>query len=438
MSSSDNTMGSLVVTAPEALISVSDAAFRPVPDGTAVGLLSVDLPPGPYRVSARIGLTEASETVVVQPGLPTSVCLDVQFESAAPAKRIRTTESEHIRLTSDACDAVARAGGPQAGLVIVLRDTSQTGGHTPLARNVVLRDSHRRQVSPRRGRWRESTSDSQVATWAVRLRPGGYTLSVPDATGKTTVEQSVWLAERWLTLMFLPVGAAGPLQAMASVHLVPLDNAGWDPGAEETFASEVILTGLRDGSPALSPDSMKRLRGGDYQNPMFAILAAHALINTFRSAELLDTIVAHLEDMVGRHPDVLALRACARLLDQDEPGLSVPWPPMLADSYKCLLEADRVNPAVLPAGSTAERIAAAQLASGPWLQWTAMGDPKRSGRSAAASVLFAHLERTAARMDSTWTESAKALGTPELARRLAMPESLIKDGLRTLRARERD
>lgn len=111
---------------------------------------------------------------------------------------------------------------------------------------------------------------------------------------------------------------------------------------------------------------------------------------------------------------------------------------MLADSYRCLLEADRVNPAVLPAGGTAERIAAAQLASGPWLQWTAMGDPKRRGRSAAAMVLFSHLKRTAARMDSTWSESAKALGTPGLARRLAMPESLIKDGLRTLHARERD
>jgi hypothetical protein len=135
---------------------------------------------------------------------------------------------------------------------------------------------------------------------------------------------------------------------------------------------------------------------------------------------------------------VLALRACSKLLDHDAPAVSVPWPPMLAASYRCLLDADRINSSVLPAGSTSERIAAAQLAAGPWLQWTAMGDPKRRGKDAAANVLFDHLNATASRLEITWHESASTLGTPELARRLAMPESLIKEGLRTLRARHRD
>src|SRR5215469_6128459 len=101
MSSSDPVPGRLVVRSPGAVLDVLDSWLEPLCGSGAVGELSLEVAPGAYQISARIGYTEKIQLVVVRPGDSIEIDVPVEFDAAAPVEGTRTANETHGDLARD-------------------------------------------------------------------------------------------------------------------------------------------------------------------------------------------------------------------------------------------------------------------------------------------------------------------------------------------------
>ncbi|MFD6888246.1 hypothetical protein [Streptomyces sp. NPDC059957] len=374
---------------PNTLLSVFDGALRPI--ASKEGELRMSLEPGVYRIQGRVGSAENTQLIMLAPGAEEHRDLTVEFAVGAPANGTRTVNETHGELTRRLSSVLAAGAGPESGAVLILR-TLRDSPQAPLDGDLaVLLDSRLRPVSEWSSEWIPDPTHGTAIGRCGRLTPGPYLLrtgrtaypgSVPGAAEDRTetypgsvvegswtewTDQTVWLCAGWQTLVFLPNTLSGPDPRGASVHMVPLGEVWepWDPTAVEV---EAALAGLRDGvMPA--PEAIDELANEKDANPMLAILALHRERDRWKPSKAYTRVVRGLLDRLRpAHPDVLA--AAARLTP-----MTVPWPPMLRSAYRhCLLPADAEDGRVLPAGSPAERVAAALRPSRAWLQWAATQD----------------------------------------------------------------
>ena len=115
-------------------------------------------------------------------------------------------------------------------------------------------------------------------------------------------------------------------------------------------------------------------------NPMAAIYAAHAVAGAAKhdDRELLTAVTERLRDVLGKHPDVEALR----LLVNGSTGYRYEAPPMLASSWSLVVSAATQRADLVPRGSLAAQVATALWGDGPWLVWLAdrlEEDARRTG-----------------------------------------------------------
>ncbi|MEU5957729.1 hypothetical protein [Streptomyces sp. NPDC047525] len=461
------------------LLSVFDSTLRQI--ASKEGKLSMALAPGVYRIQARVGSAEKTELVMLTPGARKRRRLTVEFAAGAPAHGTPTANETHGELARRLSSEVAAGAGPESGAVLILRTLRDTPEAPPRGDLAVLLDSRLRPVSRWSSDWIPDPHHTAIGRCG-RLEPGPYVLrtghsaypgsaagstdgrteAAPEAAaaGSRTewTDQTVWLCAGWQTLVFLPNTPSGPDSRGASVHMVPLRTA-WDPGDLTALMVEASLAGLRDGVLP-GADAIEKLAKEKTANPMLAILALHRERDLWKPSEAYASVVhGLLVRLWPAHPDVLA--AWARLNPT-----TVPWPPMLRSAYRhCLLPADAEDGRVLPAGSPAERVAAALRPSRSWLQWASTQDlltghyakqaipwetrgpgayqfGERDGWAAEGKEVRAP-ETAVDRVAKAVTEIAalretgdqqvvNRLGSRKLARRFELPETLVVAALRDL------
>lgn len=355
------------------------------------GILKMSLEPGVYRIQGRVGSAENTQLITLAPGAKEHRDLTVEFAASAPTYGTRTANETHGELAFRLSSKLAANFGPGSGAVLILR-TLRDSPKAPLFGDLaVLLDSRLRPVSEWSSEWIPDPDHGTAIGRYGRLTPGPYVLrtgrtaypgSAPDSAEDRTeaypgavmegrwtewTDQTLWLCAGWQTLVFLPNTPSGPDPRGASIHMVPLHEA-WEPWDPTAMAVEAALAGLRDGvMPAA--DAIKELAKEKRANPMLAILALHRERDRWKPSKAYEKVLLGLLDRLRpAHPDVLA--AAARLTP-----MTVPWPPMLRSAYRhCLLPADAQDGRVLPAGSPAERVAAALRPSRSWLQWASAQD----------------------------------------------------------------
>lgn len=421
MPTSEIADGHLQVRAPGARIDVLDAWLRPVPGAVASDDLDVPLAAGAYRVDARVGADLEHRLVLVRPGQVATVAIEVAFGASAPVAGT-TTENEMHGYLADRLTG----GGP--GLTVVVRGL-RDAEMAPLDVGIEVLDVDGRRVPiPDPARDSGDPATARAVGWTVPAGPGGYRLrwAVP---GAEPMEQSVWVAPGWQTVLFVPQGPRGPVPALGSVHLLAAGSR-FDPHDRRAWAIENALTALESGRPA--PDGPRRtedLRASD--NPMLMLLTVHLLLRSpTRSAAVLDA-VRTLDAVLGPHPDVLALVRHLGLRDA-----AGDWPPMLAVSLDLLLTA-----AAVPPGSLAEAVTGQRHAGGPLLLWDpsglvtggggpAMSAPDRPGGAPVPPVALDRVRRVlddvGHRIGASPAATAARLGPVEIGRRLGMAPGLVE------------
>lgn len=364
--------------------------FRPV--ATGFGSLSAELPPGFYEIRMRAGPIVERRLVRVSSGETLRLAdLQVSFPSAAPVAGTSTTHEPHMWLAEEASRAL-RGSPTRTGLVLMVRDVRGPGG-PPLdpadLQSLRLLDSRLQPLPGTAQGWRVERSLA-AATWVGTLPPGGYALRA----GAQPVDQSLWLAEGWQTIVFVTTGEAGLRVEAASVHMTQLDMA-WMPQEREVgLALELALWGLREGRAVVPDDLMSLLLGSKFVNPMLGIVGAHALaLRADLGPDGLDIVIANLQWLVPGHPDVAALRhlagarratagAAGGTVAAPAPASAIPpvtWPPMLLESYRALIRSDARDPGAITDGSVAQEAAAHLQIRDVWTSWRPF-DPARTLR----------------------------------------------------------
>jgi len=358
--------------------------FRPVASG--LGRLSADVAPGVYQVVTRAGPVVERRLISLAAGeAHTENDLTVAFPSAAPVRGTTTSHEYHEQLAGAASrQPQGKVPGADSGLVVMVRDVRGQNG-PPLdpseLRAFQLLDSSLSRVEAFDAGWIGTATDG-AAAWSGQLASGGYALrtvagaaapTAPRRPPVTTVDQSVWLAPGWQTLVFITTGAGGPSPASASVHMSRL-GVGWDPSEREVDqALELAQWGLREGRAVVPDDLLGLLLGSKFQDPMLGIVGAHGLLlRPSVDPILLRTVLQNLDGLVPGHPDVAGLRRMAQERGVDAPPVTpgaATWPPMLVASYRGLINADARDPGVIVDGSVAERAAARLSLEGIWTSW---------------------------------------------------------------------
>ena len=408
--------GRLVVEAPGCTITVQDSQLNEVVRSTAAGSLDRRLPSGVYRVVARIGPTEESRLVVIRPMVRLRLAIPLRFETAATVYNAATENESHATLAATLTGPIIPPTD-EGALVVLLRilpwhkydgliDQGADEAPAPNAGDLPSDVRHRIEAADVAGSFELFDADGteielpvaeydwthRAVGWRWNLPAGGYLLRW--STGpERAVDQAIWVAADWQTVMFVPLGQSGPRPASGSVQLLPktgIWSEGPDPDAWET---EARLADLRAARP--SPASNYRdILGRDGSPPMLRLIAAVSLLTLAWDAdpdpETLTDLRTGYQQLVAELgadcPDVIALETDVGESDRDRRRAT--WPPMLSSSYDLLLRADRAGREVIVPGSTAESASIGRLTGGPWLLWMSVPRALMSTRPLPADDVF--------------------------------------------------
>lgn len=363
MSSSET--GRLVVTGTQVgtWLEVYDGAFRVV--GENWDYVNIDVPEGVYQLQATLAGNQTTRLISVRPGHAVEQELSVPFSAAAPVEGLVSSRPIHSDFAAWLSKYVADTEGAAAGLVLILRNFDD--GPKLQADRVELLDNQLKPVPQWPQPW--FLADADIVGKSARLRPGPYVLRTrvkQAGDDDAVIDQTVWLANEWQTLIFLPNSERGPDARGMSVQMTPLSEP-WDPTAESSLELEAAVGGLRAGASDVSPRMIRSAFRQVATNPMLAIATLQMWPRKSVTEDReFKSLITRLLEALGNHPDVLSLAAADRRTD----ATPVPWPPMFDRSYrKFLLAADVEEKDLIPEDSPAELIAPFLRIPGPLLQW---------------------------------------------------------------------
>lgn len=354
----------------------------------------------------------------------------LSFASAAPMEQTITSHEYQQAAAADISrmDPKQISRGRGSWLFLFIRDLGVNRIGNP-AEKMTLHDLRGREVIDfsRLGETGHD-QDASGATWYgcnIELAPGFYRLRVARH-GLPGLEQSLILVKDWQLQVFLVrdpwLSAVSPNisgQTIASEVIVNLSAGsifmvrpghGFDPQDPSVRLTELARQGLTTGRIPLNKEDLMQMFGGKFENPMLGLFAAHLLLPlleikssmTFqrpldhemlkrnisiqmvlggtidgivgphtrqRLRQLLEEVAGNLEGLLGKHPDVRAIRKELSGNENISTGHEKSGPPpMLRRSWEALL---RLDPgySLAKAGSIIERIADRIWSAGPWLVW---------------------------------------------------------------------
>lgn len=375
-----------------------DSGMRRVAEG--LGRLEAgDLRPGLYKVKFKSGETVSEKSILLNSPvteingpllkLPTAVPIaasaDIQpAQAPAPAARKNSRPASPANrpggfaLAPRAIQAqlpkksVSPWKGKGSGFYFELRATGAKSPHRVLAAVSLVNEED--------DEWRPAGEATKLSH-RLDCPPGVYRLRVRLAD-VGDIQMSLPAIEGWRTLVYLPVRDAGLDEAM---EVPDIGNAGIllsktdatpDLAGEMVYWTEQARLALASCRPVAPKEEFRRLLQNDWNEPMYLLFGAHLLLlDDKRDWELLGGLIARLEQLIPGHPDVRLLSfflkiqtsAQARFTD----SIELPWPPMLAPSWRLLLNPVMRDRVVLPAGSASAAASMRQWGSSVWLLWAA-------------------------------------------------------------------
>ncbi|MER8786008.1 hypothetical protein NKH60_33435 [Mesorhizobium sp. M1006] len=347
-------------------IRLLDARFEPVALASNTGSITVDVAPGLYEVGFREGDGWERQHVIAAPEAGEVTVVQVARSHGREATLEMMPET--LPQPHDNATVVVSFTGTTHGLADIATTPKITATLTganfdaPVAANLVP------------GEWRN---------WRFAVAPGHWRLRLSDPGERQPFELPLTVCPGYRIEIVAPLCSTGEMSIdleRLRVRLLPLDM----PGAMDatlTGFEEAALAALGSGRALYGPDIeqlVDNLADDKALNPMLGIFAAH-LCDRGHDDDLpfQKRLLDKLADLTGgeavRHPDVAALRLRFRMRTSqpigDEPP--VPFPPLLAASWGALLDAARVRPELIPAGSLSELIASRLWSSSLWMAWTA-------------------------------------------------------------------
>jgi hypothetical protein len=374
-------------------IRLLNARFEPVTLPANVGHVTVAVPPGVYELGFRTSTGWQSQHVVADPALN-----EVTVAQESPTSGSRSA-------ASDPLPAVEPRPQPKPGTSVVVSLTGTPSGlydvdTAPKVLVTLSRGDDRDEIVPDLvpGQWR---------SFQFAVPPGYWRLRLSEPGDRPPFELPLTVCPAYRVEVVAPLCSTGNMSVdleRLRVRLLQLDNtapmdpllAGFEEAALRALGSGRTLYG-RDFEQQL----IDNLVGDKVHNPMLGILAAH-LCDRGRDDDLpfQMQLLSRLDSLTGLpaivHPDVAALRLRFRMRTgqpiDNEPA--APFPPLLAASWGALLDAARLRPSLIPAGSLCERVAARLWSSSLWVAWSAAPlatplQPRAVTRSATAEAKVA-------------------------------------------------
>lgn len=390
------------VTAADAAteILILDGSFSRVAVG--VGRLDAQLPAGLYKVKLLAGDAVEELLVEVPSELPAQ---EPRFEIEQPTQPLAFSSSAPLESTSTShkfqsgpASALSRQKpirkGSGSQIFLFVRDSLAAGRREPW-RGVAICTAEGEQLAELSV---DGVFDRKAHYGALHLEvnPGSYLLAVDTKRAWGVLAMAVVTVAGWQTQVFLDArdyqrGTAVDQRRAdledASIFMTRL-GAGFDAASPLLRLSDLARKALVRGRPLLRHTSQFReelalMLEGKFENPMLGLYALHLLLlETERDDALIEDVLKNLRRLgLAEHPD---LRACELATREPTPEDRFPEPPMLFASWRLLVVASGAEPALIPYGSLAERIASRLVGSGSWLVWRQLSDAAEKERQREA------------------------------------------------------
>ena len=419
-----------------------DQSLAPIERG--IGRIEANVPSGLYVLQAQIGARLTEKLLRVAESDVRCDELRLEIPSATPTHGTSTLNETHEEaaqyLSQNPWRSIESCRGRLLLMVRDIRDVRGPDISPEDLEGVSLADSNGQAVldvaqAVRQVREEFQQQSRQAKGWlafSTDLEPGNFVVRWPQRkspriSSPQSIEQAIVIPSPgsivmgdetpWTVCVFIhrdPV-TKRILHESTRVHLTPLPTGfhGWnEESIQINLALEAALTAVERGEPAsvvdLSSDNMRLLLGEKFSNPMLGIVGAHALLLRPRIKwSTFDIVVNNLSRLVPGHPDVEALRAIGhfrRTADAGRSDIVIETPPMLAASYRSIVDREWAESGLIRQGSSAEKVAGRLVSCGPWTMWAA----------ASASSLDdqAELIRTASRGDFSLGGTQRGGRTP--------------------------
>ena len=350
----------------------------------AIGDLDRTVPPGVYKVRAKLGDALAEELVIVDSDLRIDLSSRLSVGSAAPLQgtaRKREYDMDTAALGSATVEVEAGHG---ARIFVMARVWGAGAAGSPPPTSLHAQDGTllaEPQPSP---------ADPQGLAYAVNVEvdPGPYFLRWSDESG-VPAEQCVHAVEGWQTQIFVLEDGAEEAELGRTRVSVHMGRKDFNPHEDQLVLAEEARTALA-GERRVAADFLNQALPEKFENPMLGLFGAHLMLLA-RDAERharedephddghprapvvfeqsrFDIVVGALRELLGeRHPDVVALstQATGTTLDSLEP---IGAPPMLWRSWLLLIAASNAIPKLVPVSTWRRTLKLLPLR--PFLLWS--------------------------------------------------------------------
>lgn len=348
-------------------LQIVDTHFAPVEDG--FGALSADLPPGIYKVRARVGNDRIDRLVVVREGTQAVHLQPVPISSPIPLPDTANADARHEEHLAHAMARSPRDHGFGAGaaLLLCVRGLGKDRASRAAVAGLRLRSSAGAVLYD----FADPIyleDDPGISTVFLGLEPGSYVLS--DEGGGRPVAMAVPALQGWQTQVFM-FAAHDPLRRRIApdftdraMVMAPLGAQLADVAASlrRQERTRLILTHRR---PLSFPHVFSLVRDPS-PNPMECLLAAYLLGDPSRQSRLASSIAAMVARVWGKQaPDVIALRAAAGEPPEGLHRQAAVLPPVLRASWRLLTR----RPDLFGVGSPLRSVSARVVSQGIWFGW---------------------------------------------------------------------
>jgi hypothetical protein len=368
----------------------------------------VGVVPGAYKVEFRTAVETRAQIVVVTEGEIREVWLDERLKvaSAAPVKGSSTSHeyqrgpAAHESREPPLPPPPGHNGGSHLFLFVRDHDVEAWANENP-ALGLSLHQLDGGLLYDLGSQGGFSGHYNAQGHWTalhVNLDPGAYLLRLETPT-KGIVQQVVHLCTGWQTQLFLlarSYGRGAERRRQADLARGSLfmakPESGFQPEERQLYLTEVALRALADGRSVPGAERSEMM-WEKFNNPMLGLFGAFLHLRRPRvDPRLMRTVFGNLRELLGPHPDVIALgwALVARWAAEGHPAeLLTPIqraveeagamtvPPMLRAACDAVGAASFTHPGLVAPDSLAERVTTRMLLASPWLLWTATAEELR-------------------------------------------------------------
>ena len=409
-------------------LKVLDGQFQPVAQGQ--GYLSLDLPPGIYKVQATAGFQSWSQLISLEKGETENVdvpAMDLQI--SAPLDGSRFAHEYHQWAAYEESRKVHADRGRGSAIFIMIRrftekQSAPAAPQGPLEHAMTGLTLHDRDgklivdLVEKAAHQETDPRNPNYDPWAacnVAVDPGYYRLRQELYPGKTIEMPLVAAQGRQLQLFALlaPVSSPTPLlranlvessifysefnpdQPGLSQGLPFLSNEAQQGDRLTEIARQALLS-----RRAVASDELGQLFIQKFQNPMLGILGGYLmLLEKNPNQGTLAIVIDNLRRMLGDHPDVNAL---ALAMAGPQSPYVFDRPPMLRESWQTILRTSVTQPWIVPMESLSAEIAPRLWGEGIWMFWNV----PESGSPVDSTALIRSLEKGKKAFDLSHQEAA--------------------------------